>query len=92
MKRVIAVRSGGDWTDACCDHLNIATETDLVEEVKKYDRWYHEEYCAELHKAGGSRPYEVEVHLVHGVPYMTFTEWLIARCGATKADIEEVER
>ena len=75
--RIVAIRSGGDWNDASCNHVVVPVHLDLDNEHARYRRWYKEEYCSELHLAGGR------------VPYMTFVEWLKSRCGAEEALIEE---
>lgn len=77
LERIVAIRSGGDWNDASCDHVAVPAGLDLNAEHECYRRWYENEYCSQLHLAGGR------------VPYMTFVEWLKTRCGAEDAKIEE---
>lgn len=72
-ERVVAIRSGGDWADASCEHLILPLHLDLADEYRNYSRWYEEEYRSSYPKK---------------VAYMTFTEWLKKR-GATDAPIEE---
>lgn len=49
MSRRIALSSGGDWSDATCNHICIPDDMDLIKEKKEYDIWY-KKYCEDLRK------------------------------------------
>lgn len=44
MSRLVAILSGGDWTDAGVYHLRIPDSMDLKEEKQQYDHWYQTVY------------------------------------------------
>lgn len=76
MKRV-AIYSGGDWTDANCEHLIVPENTDLDLEYENYRNWIEKEYWPKFNTSDK-------------IPCMTFEGWLIKKCNASKDhDIEE---
>ena len=75
--RIVLILGGGDWADASVDDLIVAEDLDLEKEKEKYDKWYKEVYCS------------TGVNHQHGVKYQDFPEWLIARCDAEEAGLEE---
>lgn len=78
-KKIIAVMSGGDWSDASVDHLVLLVDdVDLKIEKQSHKNWYELEYLPRL-KAGGNPIYH------------TFTEWLIKKGIARKVKKNELE-
>ena len=62
-KIMLAIMSGGDWTDASVEHLVISKSVDLDNEMALYKSWYYEEYCKRFEEG-------------RQVEYITFSQWL----------------
>lgn len=44
-KKITAIHSGGDWSDAQADYLILADGMDISEQKKKWHEWYKKFYC-----------------------------------------------
>jgi hypothetical protein len=42
--KLVAILSGGDWTDASVDHINIPSDCDLNKSLVEYNKWYRNIY------------------------------------------------
>ena len=73
--KLIAIQSGGDWTDASVDHLLIPSDLNLSEAKKQYRAWYQDVYVPNI-AAGG---------------FLTFAEYLKQHCGAHDPDTGDIE-
>jgi len=76
MSRIVALLSGGDWSDARIEHLVIPDDMSLESEEKSYRAWYEDEY----------RPMLLSQNRLD---YLSFSQWLISK-GARKTTEEEV--
>lgn len=79
--KLIALRGGGDWSDASLDLLSIPDGMDLEKEKSDWHAWY-EGYCDEWrtwYEVDGDKP-----------SYIPFADWLKQR-GARDAREDEIE-
>jgi len=82
--RLCAVLSGGDWADAGVDHLVIPHDVNFFTARRKWQLWYHLEYVPAISDyTRGARRTRPE--------YLSFTDWLIERCGARWARSEHLD-
>lgn len=75
--RLVAILEGGDWYDASVDHLVVPEALDVEQAQRDYDKWYREEYCPSL---------KADMRL----ECMSFTDWLITRCGSRHSTDDEL--
>jgi hypothetical protein len=78
MKKIIAIESGGDWTDASCEHIVLLKEVNLDKEKRKHEIWYEKIYLPALKRDANPK-------------YFSFTEWLIEGGLARKTEDDELE-
>jgi hypothetical protein len=74
--KLIAIYSGGDWSDASCQHLILPDGMDINSEQISYDVWYRDYYKS---KKEGIK-----------VEWQNFATFLIGR-GATEPGPEILE-
>lgn len=65
MSRLVALTSGGDWTDASCSYLLVPEGIDLEKEKELYDEWYSYTY---LNRTS-----------IYVPAYKSFKDWLIEK-------------
>lgn len=75
--KLVALLSGGDWTDASVTFLKVPSTMCLAEEKAKYDLWYQEQYCKTLRTR-------------FCATFMSFTDWL-RKAGAVDTDDSDLE-
>ncbi len=71
--RTVIITSGGDWTDAGFDVLEVPDGMDLAAEARAHRDWYKQEYLPAP---------------VGTIKYLSFAQWLKAKRGATDSKIE----
>jgi hypothetical protein len=74
--RVVAIKSGGDWTDADVQHVVAPPGLDFDAAHARYRAWYADEYVTIYPRR--ERP-----------EYMTFDQWLVQREGCAPGGVEE---
>lgn len=82
MTRLVAIESGGDWTDACVNYLVVPVGVEVGLEHAKWRTWYRDEYVPayrEWERTKASPP-----------RYRCFSEWLVEEAGASEA-VDEIE-
>ena len=77
--KLVAIRSGSDWTDARCEHVLVPNDIDFGAVERGWQTWYDNEYLPALH--AGNQP-----------RYISFEVMLVERYGATSAPVEEYDR
>lgn len=76
--KILAVYSGGDWTDSSCNHLVLLKDIDLDKERENHNNWYENKYLPRLRK---------DLDPI----YYTFSEWLIKKGFARKVKNNELQ-
>lgn len=61
--KILAIHSGGDWTDASADYLILPDGVDFCQQKEERDKWYREEYSRSMRR--GERP-----------KYISLVDWL----------------
>ena len=77
--KLVAILSGGDWTDAQCSHVWVPDDIDFVAVEREWRTWYHTLYIPTLDAKKHPR-------------YISFEDMLKERHGAISALIEEYHR
>lgn len=75
--RLVAVHSGGDWSDASAYYLKVPADMDISAQKARYDEWYRNGYCRTL-----NTPFKVS--------FMGFEAWP-RQHGAVEAADEGIE-
>lgn len=91
MSRLVAILSGGDWTDARVSHVKIPDSMNLKEEKQRYDHWYQTVYQP-AHETFW-KSFWGKSKTIPAPQFFTFVEWLHFRgvTLATDLDIEVFE-
>lgn len=69
----VAIYSGGSWSDASCDLIEIDSNIDIDKKHKEYSKWYNYVYIPAYKE--GEKP-----------KFYNFVEWLKHFCGAKDAE------
>jgi len=76
--RLAAFYGGGDWADASCKHLVLPPGVDVEAERDACRDYYLYQYLPKMGKPGA-------------VPYLSFEQWLVDKCGSREPTAEELE-